>query len=140
MSLEPFSPEFTTPSSPVSLYEEIATSLVLQPAMSTEEQLAKTLAAMERMEKLMEALNNDLEAIKEENRYLKAVADTNNDSTNPNHPLYQEPAEESNPPPIHVPQSPVMIWLFNKSLSYLLILSYLEGHILSGRSHLILEG
>ena len=35
---------------------------------------------------------------------------------------------------------PVMIWLFNKSLSYLLILSYLEGHILSGRSHLILEG
>ena len=34
----------------------------------------------------------------------------------------------------------VMIWLFNKSLSYLLILSYLEGHILSGRSHLILEG
>ena len=35
---------------------------------------------------------------------------------------------------------PVMIWLFNKLLSYLLILSYLEGHILSGRSHLILEG
>ena len=34
----------------------------------------------------------------------------------------------------------VMIWLFNKSLSYLSILSYLEGHILSGRSHLILEG
>ena len=27
----------------------------------------------------------------------------------------------------------VMIWLFNKSLSYLLILSYLEGHSLSGR-------
>ena len=34
----------------------------------------------------------------------------------------------------------VMIWLFNKSLSYLSILSYLEGHILSGRSHHILEG
>ena len=47
--------------------------------MSIEERLAQTLAAMERMEKLMEALNRDLEGVKEENRYLKAVADTQND-------------------------------------------------------------
>ena len=67
--------------------------------MSVEERLAQTLAAMERMEKLMEALNRDLEGVKEENRYLKAVADTNNDQTNPEHLLYQEPAEETNPPP-----------------------------------------
>ena len=63
------SPEFSTPSSPVSLYEDIANSLILQPAvMSTEDQLATTLAAMECMERLMEALNRDLDAIKEENR------------------------------------------------------------------------
>ena len=55
--------------------------------MSSDDQLAKTLAAMEQMEKLMEALNNDLETIKEENRYLKAVVETNNDPTNPDHPL-----------------------------------------------------
>ena len=68
-SLEALSPEFTTPSSPVSLYDHIATSLILQPvAMSVEEKLAQTLAAMERMEKLMEALNRDLEGVKEENR------------------------------------------------------------------------
>ena len=98
-SLEPISPEFTTPSSPISLYEDIATSLILQPVMSVEEKLAQTLTAMERMEKLMEALNRDLEGVKEENQYLKAVADTNNDQTNPDHPLYQEPAEGSNLPP-----------------------------------------
>ena len=86
--------------------------------MSSEEQLAKTLAAMERMEKLMEALNNDLEAIKEENRYLKVVVDTNNDSTNPNHPLYQEPAENSNLPPVHVPQSPPRRSVFSPPANY----------------------
>ena len=74
--------------------------------MSIEERLAQTLAAMERMEKVMEALNCDLEGVKQENRYLKAVADTQNDRTNPDHPLYQEPAEGSNPPPIHVPPTP----------------------------------
>ena len=106
-SLEALSPEFTTPSSPVSLNDDIATSLIFEPTeMSVEEKLAQTLAAMERMEKLMEALNRDLEGVKEENHYLKAVADTNNDPTNPDHPLYQEPAEGSNPPPVHVPQSP----------------------------------
>ena len=105
-SLEPISPEFTTPSSPVSLYDDIATSLIFEPAtMSVEEKLAQTLAAMERMEKLMEVLNRDLEGVKEENRYLKAVANMNNDQTNPDHPLYQEP-EGSNPPPVHIPQSP----------------------------------
>ena len=72
--------------------------------MSTDEKLAQTLATMERMEKLMEALNNDLEAVKQENRYLKAVVETNNDSTHPDHPLYEEPAERPNPPPIHIPQ------------------------------------
>ena len=86
--------------------------------MSTEEQLAKTLAAMEQMEKLMEALNNDLEVIKEENRYLKAAVDTNNDSTNPNHPLYQEPAEESNPPLIHDPSSPPIRNVFSPPADY----------------------
>ena len=118
MSLEPLSPEFTTPSSPVSLYEDIATSLILQPAMSSDEQLTKTLAAMERMEKLMEALNNDLETIKEENRYLKAVVETNNDSTNLNHPLYEAPAERPNPPPAHVPQSPPMRSHFSPPVNY----------------------
>ena len=105
MSLKTLSPEFTTPSSPVSLYEDIATLLILQPVtMSTDEQLAKTLAAMEHMEKLMEALNNDLETIKEENRYLKAVVEMNNDLTNPDHPLYEPLAEKPTPPPIHNPQ------------------------------------
>ena len=83
-SLEAISPEFTTPSSPVSLNDDIANSLILEPiAMSVEERLAQTLAAMERMEKVMEALNRDLEGVKAENHYLKAVADTNNDQTNP---------------------------------------------------------
>ena len=50
--------------------------------MSIEERLTQTLAAMERMEKVMEALNRDLEGVKQENRYLKAVADTQNDRTN----------------------------------------------------------
>ena len=111
-SLEAISPEFTTPSSPVSLNDDIATSLIFEPAaMSIEERLAQTLAAMEQMEKLMEALNRDLEGVKEENRYLKAVADTQNDRTNPDHPLYQEPVEESNPPPVFVPQpSPLRIF------------------------------
>ena len=118
MSLEALSPEFTTPSSPVSLYEDIATSLILKPVtMSVEEKLAQTLAAMERMEKLMEALNWDLEGVKEENHYLKAVADTNNDQTNPDHPLYKEP-EGSNPPPIHVPQSPPRGSHFSPPINY----------------------
>ena len=86
--------------------------------MSVDEQLAKTIAAMERMEKLMEALNNDLEAVKEENRYLKAVADTNNDSTNPNHPLYQEPTEETNPPPVHIPSPPPVRSYFSPPANY----------------------
>ena len=86
--------------------------------MSTEEQLVKTLAAMERMERLMEALNRDLDAIKEENHYLKAVADTNNDPTNPDHPLYQEPAEKSNPPPVPIPQSPPARTIFSPPASY----------------------
>ena len=86
--------------------------------MSTEDQLTKTLAAMERMERLMKALNRDLDAIKEENRYLKAVADTNNDPTNLDHPLYQEPVEESNPPPVHVPQTPPMRNVFSPTASY----------------------
>ena len=99
-SLETLPPEFTTPSSPVSLYEDIATSLILQPAtMSSEEQLTKTLAMMERMEKLMEALNNDLKTIKEENRYLKAVVETNNDLNHPDHPLYQPPSNHDDPKP-----------------------------------------
>ena len=69
--------------------------------MSTDEKLAQTLAAMEHMEKLMEALNNDLEAIKQENHYLKAVVETNNDLTHPDHPLYEEPTNRHSPPPIH---------------------------------------
>ena len=76
--------------------------------MSVEERLAQTLATMERMEKLMEALNRDLEGVKEENRYLKAIADTNNDPTNPDHPLYEEPVKETNPPPVHVPSPPLI--------------------------------
>ena len=81
MSLEVISPEFTTPSSPVSLNDDIATSLIFEPpTMSIEERLAQTLVAMERMEKVMESLNNDLEGVKTENRYLKAVMDTNNRS------------------------------------------------------------
>ena len=87
------------PSSPISLYDDIATSLILQPAMSSDDQLAKTLAAMERMEKLMEALNNDLKTIKEENRYLKAVVETNNDPNHPDHPLYQPQANDDAPLP-----------------------------------------
>ena len=51
--------------------------------MSVEEKLAQTLATMEHMEKLMEALNNDSEAVKQENHYLKAVVETNNDPTHP---------------------------------------------------------
>ena len=59
----------------------------------------------------MEALNNDLETIKEENRYLKAVVETNNDPSHPDHPLYQPPANDDvpplqsifSPPPVHVP-------------------------------------
>ena len=117
-SLEALSPEFTTPSSPVSLYEDIATSLIFEHVMSTEDQLAKTLAAMERMERLMEMLNRDLDAIKEENHYLKVVADTNNDQTNPDHPLYQEPAEGSNPPPVHVPSSPQRRNVFSPPANY----------------------
>ena len=86
--------------------------------MSVEEKLAQTLAAMERMEKLMEALNQDLEGVKEENRYLKAVADTNNDQTNPDHPLYQEPAEGSNPPPVQIPPSPSRSSHFSPPINY----------------------
>ena len=77
--------------------------------MDSDDKLTKTLAAMERMEKLMEALNNDLETVKEENRYLKAVVEMNNDPTNPGHPLYElpsndpVPASHFSPPPIHVP-------------------------------------
>ena len=67
--------------------------------MSLDEKLAQTLAAMERMEKLMEALNNDLEAVKQENHYLKAVVETNNDPTHPDHTLYKVPANNSPPPP-----------------------------------------
>ena len=93
------SPEFSTPSFPISLYDDIATSLILQPAMSSDDQLTKTLATMERMEKLMEALNNDLETIKEENRYLKAVVETNNDPNHPDHPLYQPPSNNDDPLP-----------------------------------------
>ena len=99
------SPKFSTPSSPISLCEDIATSLTLKPIMSLDEKLAQTLAAMERMEKLMEALNNDLEAVKQENHYLKAVVETNNDPTHPDHPLYEEPAVGSSPPPANYPQS-----------------------------------
>ena len=108
-SLEPLSPEFTTPSSPISLYEDIATSLVLQPTtMSSEEQLAKTLAMMERMEKLMEALNNDLETIKEENRYLKVVVEINNDPNHPDHPLYAPPSNNDAPEPQSTFSPPVI--------------------------------
>ena len=99
------------PSSPISLYDDIATSLILQPAMSSDDQLTKTLAAMERMEKLMEALNNDLKTVKEENRYLKAVVETNNDPNHLDHPLYQPPSNNDtpplqsifSPPPVHTP-------------------------------------
>ena len=117
-SLEALSPEFTTPSSPVSLYEDIDNSLILRPTMSVEERLAQTLAAMERMEKLMEALNRDLEGVKEENRYLKAVADTNNDQTNPDHPLYQEPAEWPNPSPVRIPSPPPIRSVFSPPADY----------------------
>ena len=95
------------PSSPISLYNDIATSLILQPAMSSDNQLAKTLAAMERMEKLMEALNNDLETIKEENCYLKAVVETNNDPNHPDHPLYQPPSKNDAPEPRSIFSPPV---------------------------------
>ena len=79
--------------------------------MSSDDQLTKALTAMERMEKLMEALNNDMEMVKEENRYLKAMVRTNNDPTNPDHPLYEPPgpshlsppANNSSLPPIHTP-------------------------------------
>ena len=67
--------------------------------MSLDEQLTKTLAMMERMEKLMEALNSDLETIKEENRYLKAVVETNNDLNHLDHPLYQPPSNNDAPEP-----------------------------------------
>ena len=67
--------------------------------MDTDDKLTKALAAMERMEKLMEALNNDLEMVKEENCYLKVVVETNNDPTNPDHPLYEPPANNVTPPP-----------------------------------------
>ena len=72
--------------------------------MSLDEKLAQTLATMERMEKLMEALNNNLEAVKQENHYLKAVVETNNDPTHPDHPLYEEPAYKPSPPPANTPQ------------------------------------
>ena len=71
--------------------------------MSVDEKLAQTLATMECMEKLMEALNNNLEAVKEENRYLKAVVETNNDLTNPDHPLYETPANNPSPIPANYP-------------------------------------
>ena len=86
--------------------------------MSVEEKLAQTLAAMERMEKLMEALNRDLEGVKEENRYLKAVADTNNDPTNLDHPLYEELAEKPNPSPACVPSPPPIRSIFSPPASY----------------------
>ena len=71
--------------------------------MSLNEKLAQTLAAMERMERLMEALNNDLEAVKQENHYLKAMVETNNDPTHPDHPLYKSPPNDPSPPPINYP-------------------------------------
>ena len=79
--------------------------------MSIKERLAQALAAMERMEKVMESLNNDLEGVKTENRYLKAVMDTNNDRTNPDHPEYEErtsqaPARVPSPPPRRNPPPP----------------------------------
>ena len=73
--------------------------------MSLDEKLTQTLAAMERMEKLMEALNNDLEAVKQENHYLKAVVETNNNPTHPDHLLYEEPANNSSLSPANYPQS-----------------------------------
>ena len=99
------------PSSPISLYNDIATSLILKPTMSSDDQLTKALAAIERMEKLMEALNNDMETVKEENRYLKAMVETNNDPTHPDHPLYEPPgpshfsppANNSSLPPVNTP-------------------------------------
>ena len=66
----------------------------------------------------MEALNRDLEGVKQENRYLKAVADTQNDRTNPDHPLYQEPAEGYNPPPVPVPSSPPRRSRFSPPANY----------------------
>ena len=87
------------PSSPISFYNDIATSLILQPTMDSDDKLTKALATMEHMEKLMEALNNDLETVKEENCYLKAVVETNNDLTNPDHPLYEPPARSHFSPP-----------------------------------------
>ena len=105
------SPEFSTPSSPISLYNDIATFLILEPVMSTNDQLTKALATMEQMEKLMEALNNDMEMVKEENRYLKAMVETNNNLNHPDHPLYKPPPNNDaplprsvfSPPPVHVP-------------------------------------
>ena len=71
--------------------------------MSIEDRLTQALAAMERMEKVMESLNNDLEGVKQENRYLKAVIDTNNDQTNPDHPEFVEGTSQ---PPVHIPTPP----------------------------------
>ena len=80
--------------------------------MSSDDKLAQALAAMEHMEKLMEALNNDMEMVKEENCYLKAMVETNNDPTNPDHPLYEPPtndpvpASHFSPPLVHIPLPP----------------------------------
>ena len=74
--------------------------------MDSDDKLTKALAAMERMEKLMEALNNDLEMVKEENRYLKVVVEMNNDPTNPDHPLYEPPARSHFSPPTDSPPLP----------------------------------
>ena len=75
--------------------------------MDSDDKLTKALAAMDCMEKLMEALNNDLETLKEENRYLKAVVETNNDLTNPDHPLYKLPTNDPILPVIfpHLPST-----------------------------------
>ena len=94
------------PSSPISLYDDIATSLILQPVMSSDDKLSQALATMERMEKLMEALNNDLETVKEENHYLKAMVETNNDPTHPDHPLYEPPTRSHFSPPANDPSLP----------------------------------
>ena len=76
--------------------------------MDSNNKLTKALAAMERMEKLMEALNNDLETVKDENCYLKAVVETNNDPTHPDHPLYEPPARSHfSPPADNSPLPPV---------------------------------
>ena len=47
----------------------------------------------------MEALNNDMETVKEENHYLKAMVETNNDPTNLDHPLYEPPGPSHFSPP-----------------------------------------